>query len=194
MNASTDNDGDSPMCHTSVIGWASATLQPEHVTGIDVIEVGSYDVNGSVRRGIEALNPASYLGVDIEAGPSVDLVADVLDLPAMFPAGFGLVITTEMLEHVEDWRATMIALSQLVKRGGTLALSTRSPGFPYHPYPVDNWRYPVDTMHDILTSLGLEVDTCIPDPDVPGVFALAHKPEQWSPRKGSLDTITVPRV
>jgi len=182
------------MCHPSVIGWASVAIQAEHVTGIDVIEVGSYNVNGSIRTNIEALHPASYLGADIEAGPNVDLVANVTDLPDMYPNGFGLVITTEMLEHVEDWRTTMTALAKLTKPGGTLALTTRSPGFPYHPYPVDNWRYPVDTMHEILTALGLNVDTCIPDPDVPGVFALAHKPQQWKPKHGSLDKITVPRV
>jgi len=192
MNTYTDNDGDDRMCHPSVIGWATQAIKPHHITGQTVIEVGSYDVNGSIRADIEAQHPASYLGVDIEAGPNVDLVADVLDLPHMFPQGFGLVITTEMLEHVEDWQATMTALSQLVQPGGTLALTTRSPGFPYHPYPVDNWRYPVDTMNEILTTLGLTVDTCIPDPDVPGVFAIARKPEHWTP--SSLDKITVPRV
>lgn len=90
------------MCNGSVIGWAATAITPDMVTGVDVIEVGSYDVNGSVRPGIETHNPASYLGVDISAGPRVDLVSDVGDLPALYPDGFGLVVSTEMLEHVED--------------------------------------------------------------------------------------------
>jgi SAM-dependent methyltransferase len=177
------------MCHTSVIDWAATALTAEHITDADVLEVGSYDINGTVRAGIEALSPASYLGADIAAGPGVDLVASATELPDLFPDGFDLVVTTEMLEHVEDWRATMVALAQLVKPGGTLALSTRSPGFPY---PVDNWRYPVATMHEILTALGLHVNVCIPDPEVPGVFAIAQKPERWTLPEAALDSITIP--
>lgn len=182
------------MCNGSVIGWAATAITPDMVTGVDVIEVGSYDVNGSVRPGIETHNPASYLGVDISSGPRVDLVSDVGDLPALYPDGFGLVVSTEMLEHVEDWREAITALALLVKPGGTLVISTRSPGFPYHPFPVDNWRYPVDTMHTIIEALSLTVETCIPDPDPasPGVFTIARKPERWALPTGTLDTIELP--
>ena len=164
------------MCHDSVLTWAGS-LPADLFAEKSVCEVGSYDVNGTVRPLIGAHLPASYLGVDISDGPGVDLVANVGDLPAMFPDGFDVVVTTEMLEHVEDWRAAMLSLVALVKVGGHLVLTTRSPGFPYHPYPIDCWRYPPPLMTEILTVLGMEVVECIDDFEQAGVFAIAHKRE-----------------
>lgn len=182
------------MCHTSVHTWAASAFGPDLVTGKTVCEVGAYIVNGTVRPAIEAHAPVSYLGVDIEAGPGVDLVADVGTLPEQFPEGFGLVVSTEMLEHVADWRAAIKSLVRLVAPGGNLAVTTRSPGFPYHPYPIDCWRYPVPLMAEILEASGLTVLSCEPDPEQDGVFAVASKPMTWREPEGWLEGIEVPGV
>jgi len=182
------------MCHPSVLTWAGS-LSPDLVADRTICEVGSYDVNGSVRPTLAAHGPTSYVGVDQTPGPGVDVVADVADLPELYPAGFDVVITTEMLEHVEDWRAAMYGLVALVKVGGHLALTTRSPGFPYHPFPIDCWRYPVDTMREILTALGLEVVSCVDDPEAPGVFAVNKKTKTTNhKKKDPLAAIEVPGV
>lgn len=172
------------MCHSSVIAWAASVLGPDLVAGRSVVEVGAYDVNGSVRPGIGAHGPSSYLGVDISEGPGVDLVATVEDLPGLYPSGFGLVVSTEMLEHVESWKAAVRALVELVEQGGDLAVSTRSPGFPYHPYPVDTWRYPVEALGGILAAAGLRVDYLEADWEQDGVFVVAHKPDDWTAPTG----------
>lgn len=173
------------MCHTSVLTWAADVFGPDLVTDRTVCEVGAYNVNGTVRASIEAHGPESYLGVDIEAGPGVDLVADVGTLPERFPDGFGLVVSTEMLEHVEDWRAAIKSLVHLVAPGGSLAVTTRSPGFPLHAYPIDTWRYTPENMREILASAKLRVASCDPDPEQPGVFAVAHKPAKWTVPTGA---------
>lgn len=171
------------MCHTSVIAWAGIQIGPDLITGKTVIEVGAYDVNGSVRPGIEHHGPESYLGVDIAEGPRVDLVANVEDLPGMYPDGFGLVVSTEMLEHVESWKAAIRSLIALVAPGGALAISTRSLGFPYHPYPIDTWRYSPDAMREIFTGARLEVISCEPDEEQAGVFVVVRKPEGWKAKR-----------
>jgi SAM-dependent methyltransferase len=181
------------MCHSSVLTWA-ASLPPSVSKGRTVLEVGSYDVNGSVRPALEAHGPTSYLGVDQSAGPGVDEVADVTELPGRYPDGFGLVVSTEMLEHVRDWREAMQALVELVAPGGLLALTTRGPGFPYHAFPEDHWRYPVPVMDAILRSAGLTVRSCEEDPEAPGVFAVAFKPKKWTAPTSWFDGIEVPRV
>lgn len=182
------------MCHESVIAWAGSVLTPTITTGRTVVEVGSYDVNGTVRPVIEP-HAKSYLGVDIMDGPGVDVVCDVVDLPGRYPSGFDLVVSTEMLEHVVDWRAAIHALTCLVTVGGMLAVTTRSPGFPYHPYPIDTWRWPVDQMRTILTALGLDVDSCVDDPQQAGVFAVATKPESWENHPVTvLDALTIPEA
>src|SRR6266567_3412329 len=98
--------------HPSAYAWASTALTAAEVKGAHVIEAGAYDVNGSVRPAVEALGPASYTGTDMQPGPGVDVVWDAADLPGdggkggRF-GGVGIVISTEMLEHAEDWQAAM---------------------------------------------------------------------------------------
>jgi hypothetical protein len=92
-----------------------------------------------------------------------------------------------MLEHAEDWRAAMAGMIRVLAPGGLLVLTTRSEGFPYHGYPADHWRFSVDAMQDILSTAGLDILTCVgdPDPASPGVFATARKPEEWKWPGGS---------
>lgn len=168
--------------HTSVLVWVSATLAHESVTGLDVLEVGSYDVNGSVRPLFEAYGPATYTGVDQAAGPGVDKVVSCYDLTYTFgPAAFDVVVSTEMLEHVTDWREACGELVEVVAETGLLMLTTRSVGFPYHAHPNDWWRYSVHGIAEMLREAGMVDFTVSPDPDPrsPGVFAVARKPKGW---------------
>jgi len=145
-----------------------------------VLEVGSYQVNGSVRWIIEAGSPGSYLGVDIQDGPGVDQLVNCEDLIDTFGySSFDLVISTEMLEHVENWQRCVVNLAGVVAEDGVLIVTTRSPGFPYHDYPHDYWRYTPDVMDSIITALGLEVIWCLEDGEAPGVLIKARKPKGW---------------
>jgi hypothetical protein len=156
--------------HPSVSHFIENTIRPDDVTGKDVLEAGALDVNGSVRPFIEMMSPASYLATDMRAGPGVDRVCLAEHLP---PQSADLVICTEMLEHAEDWRAAMLGMTRALRPGGHLVLTTRSPGFPLHGYPSDHWRFPVETMLDIMQACGLDVLRCVPDPEQSGVFAVA---------------------
>jgi Methyltransferase domain len=185
--------------HPSVQAFVERTLTAEHVTGRRVLEVGSYDVNGSVRPYIETLQPAEYLGVDAAPGPRVDEVVDCEQLSTQVGyAAWDVVVTTEMLEHVRDWRSCMLQLLYATKLGGLLLVTTRSPGFPYHPHPEDHWRYTKAHMHSILAALQLEAISVEDDKaTTPGVFVLARRPlfessphEPWA----ALQRISVEKV
>jgi hypothetical protein len=170
------------MCHPSVLVFVPTCLSRSEVEGKRVLEVGSYDVNGSVRPLIEEYLPASYLGVDMAPGPRVDEVVDCTGLVDRFGEGaFDVVISTEMLEHVADWQASLYNLLMMVADGGLLVVTTRSAGFPYHPHPEDNWRYSVDAFARLLKLAGFETLTGIADPDPysPGIFWKARKPHGW---------------
>lgn len=166
--------------HTSIINWVSSILSSKDVKGKKILEVGSYDVNGSVRPIIEAKKPNKYIGVDLAAGPRVDQVIPCHRLIEEFGvAKFDLVISTEMLEHVRNWIYTWTALVDMVHDGGRLIVTTRSPGFPYHPYPIDVWRYTVNNMQNILQKSNM-TGTVISDPEMAGVFVDASKPNKWN--------------
>jgi SAM-dependent methyltransferase len=170
--------------HPSVYAFATRALTAEQVTGKRVVEAGAYNYNGSARDAITVHDPASYLGTDVQPGPGVDVVCPAEKLPDVLgEASTDIVISTEMLEHAEDWQAAMAGIAAILKPGGLLVLTTRSPGFPYHPHPGDFWRFPVDLMEWIADGCGLEVLRCEPDPDgnSPGVFLLARKPDDGGP-------------
>jgi SAM-dependent methyltransferase len=168
--------------HPSAFLFATTALEDADVAGRRVVEVGSYNYNGSPRAVIEAMGPASYLGTDAQAGPGVDLVCPAEKLPAeLGDDSADIVVSLEMLEHALDWRGAMAGMARVLAPGGLLLLTTRSPGFPNHPHPEDHWRFTTDHMDGIAEACGLEVFRLEPDPDPwqPGVFLLARKPSGW---------------
>ena len=165
--------------HPSAYAWASTALTAAEVKDAHVIEAGAYDVNGSVRPAVEALHPASYTGTDISEGPGVDLVRDAGKLDR---DSAGVVISTEMLEHAEDWQAAVAGMIRALVPGGLLVLTTRGPGFPYHGYPADHWRFTTEAMGEIMAAAAMDVLDLRADPDPmsPGVFVKARKPDGWT--------------
>lgn len=122
-----------------------------------ILEVGSLNVNGSPRD-VCADKYAAYVGIDLTPGPGVDVTCDVEDL-LKHPVGqqvYDVVISTEMLEHVHDWKIALFNLMSVVRENGVLVLTTRSPGFEYHPHPEDNWRFVAADFCHIFQANGEE--------------------------------------
>ena len=83
-----------------------------------VLDVGSYDVNGSARATIETWG-SDYLGVDMREGPNVEVVCRAEDLVAEFGAGaFDAVVSFDTLEHMEDWQACLTAMKAVCAEAG----------------------------------------------------------------------------
>jgi SAM-dependent methyltransferase len=166
--------------HGSVLQFVARCLRPIEVRGQNVIELGAYDVNGSVRPLVLRYEPASYVGVDQFPGPGVDVVLDATALDEFMqhnlqPHSFGVVISTEMLEHAQNWQAAVEVMGALLQPGGTLILTARGPGFVHHN-PPDYWRFTADDALLIARHLGLIVMEIEDDPQVPGFFLKAKKP------------------
>ncbi len=166
------------MCNSACIQFASVHLTEDVVRGKTVIEVGSMDVNGSVRSIVEALGPARYIGVDLCEGPGVDMICAAEDLVDVFGCEtFDLLISSEMLEHVREWKCVIRNFKRLLRPHGYLFATTRSKGFFYHDYPHDFWRYELEDMKDIFSDFNLLALES--DPLAPGIFMLARKPDRF---------------
>lgn len=107
-------------------------------------------------------------------GPGVDEVCDAEDLLTRFGASsFDLVVCTEMLEHVLDWRTVVRNLKGVLAEGGVVLLTTRSKGFHFHGYPADFWRFSMGDIRAVFSDMSIEVL----EPDAvesPGVMLFAR--------------------
>lgn len=103
-----------------------------------IVEIGSCDVNGSLR----SLAPAGseYIGLDCQAGPGVDLV---LDDPYAFPittASQDFVLSSSCFEHADMFWLLFLEAMRILKPEGILYLNAPSNG-DFHRYPTDSWRF-----------------------------------------------------
>lgn len=166
------------MCHVSCLYFGIQALSREEVAGRKVLDVGSRDINGSLRGLVQSMGPSEYIGVDMEPGTGVDRVCAAEDLAARFgPDSFDIVVTTEMLEHVRAWREGLSNIKRVCRPGGLIVVTTRSRGFPYHGYPYDFWRYEARDMRAIFGDC--EILALESDPEAPGIFLKARKPADF---------------
>lgn len=177
--------------HASVLQYLRTHIEEKDIREKGVIEVGSYDVNGSPRSIVLSLHPKTYLGIDQQKGPGVDQVVNAGDLAKVFGSeSFDVVLSTEMLEHALDWKTVVSNMKALTKFDGLLIVTARSPGFPYHGFPEDHWRF---TLEDFGRIFGdMEIIDLSSDPDYPGVFMKARKQKDSVPI--DLATIQVARA
>lgn len=99
--------------------WATLRAeQPGWFTGRRVLEVGSFNVNGSVR---DYFSACDYTGIDWRPGPGVDVVT--LAHEAVFAAAFDTVISASMLEHDPYWPDSLRRMVELTADTGVLLLS-----------------------------------------------------------------------
>ena len=164
------------MCSISVIEFFVESIKPIEFKDKKILEIGSKYVNGSIRPIIEKfLHPNKYVGIDIEYGKYVDLIISAEKISEYFgEESFDVVIATELLEHVKDWRAVIENIKKVVKKGGYIYITTRSKGFPYHGYPHDYWRFEIEDIYKIFSDF--EIVYLRKDPSAPGIFLKARKP------------------
>jgi O-antigen biosynthesis protein len=141
------------MCNAWCLDFARSLL-PFIGSEERILEVGSRDVNGTAKE-LLAGYAREYVGIDIIEGPSVDKVLDVNDLADSFaPGSFDVVVSTEMLEHCLDWRGALFQMTAVLRVGGMLLITTRSPGFELHDYPADHWRFTISDFKEIFSPIG----------------------------------------
>jgi SAM-dependent methyltransferase len=123
--------------------------------GTRVLDVGSFDVNGTYRPMFDA--GFTYTGLDIEPGPNVDIaVAKPYRWREFSDDSFDVVISRQALEHIEFPWVTAAEMVRVMRQGGLLCIIAPR-GFGRHRYPVDCYRYDADGLIALAKYCGCEV-------------------------------------
>jgi SAM-dependent methyltransferase len=107
-----------------------------------IVEIGSQDVNGSIKSVCPA--KADYIGVDFVSGKGVDVV---LDDPYKLPFednSIDFCVSSSVFEHSQMFWILFIEILRILKPNGLFYLNVPSNG-AFHRYPVDCWRFYPDS-------------------------------------------------
>jgi SAM-dependent methyltransferase len=136
-----------------------------------VLEIGSLEWNGSVRKRFSS--PIKYIGVDIVAGPGVDVVAKAAE--TVFQEGeFDTLVCLSLFEHDPDWRRSFQHNLKWLKPGGMAFVCWGAEGNKQHlPEP---WAIvPVQDFVDASKSWPVQILDAFFEgtrftPDCPGCY------------------------
>jgi SAM-dependent methyltransferase len=153
------------MSHPSQLKFIELTksLFPAMFANRKVLEIGSLDINGSVRGYFEGCD---YTGLDIAPGPGVDIACEgqKYDAPS---ESFDVVISCEVMEHNPFWEDTFRNMIRMLKPGGLMIMSCATIGRKEHgttrsepgssPLTIERgWEYYRNlTARDIVRKLDL---------------------------------------
>jgi SAM-dependent methyltransferase len=141
----------------SCIGWAARHLNRDEIEGKRVIEVGSLDVNGSLRCIVEMLRPREYVGVDIVPGPAVEVVCKAEQLEEKFgKESFDFVLCVNTLEHIRDWKKAVGNIKRICRPGGVMLFIIPAV-WTYHGHPYDCWRVRKEDIADIFSDCQVQI-------------------------------------
>lgn len=149
----------------NVRAWVSKMVDELDIQS-PVLEVGSYNENGTVRD----LFPEPYLGIDMQAGNGVDEVKDVLT--CHFAEEFNAIVCFETLEHVTKPWTAVERMARWLKPDGYLIVSAPFQHF-IHDYPGDYWRFTDQGLRVLFEEAGLR--TVRTDLDMTTAFGVAQR-------------------
>lgn len=158
------------MSHQSQLDFVALVKRrfPQYFKSRRVLEIGSLDINGSVRQFFENCD---YTGVDLGEGKGVDLVAKGEELT--FPDNsIDVTISCECFEHNPEWVRTFDNMVRMTS--GLVIMTCATTGRPEHgtrrtspsDAPFCGDYYQNLTEHDIKSSCNMsrfveyEFSTC----------------------------------
>lgn len=149
--------------HPEAREWVEKFVE-EYAPFRRVIEIGSRNVNGSVR---DLFGDSEYVGIDIREGPEVDWVGDAVDYPG--PKYLvDCIVNCETLEHARNWRKIIQVSSSWLAADGYMVITCAGPRRPPHSAVDGGALRPgeyygtisVGELHDELMTAGLKIVAC----------------------------------
>ena len=105
--------------HEQAYDWVARQVTAVTTPEPAVLEIGSLDINGSVRPLFP--HASHYHGLDLVAGAGVDEVADASTWVP--PRTYDVVVSAEVLEHAPTWRQILTMMWTATAPGGVLLMT-----------------------------------------------------------------------
>lgn len=145
--------------------------------GAKVLDVGGLNVNGSFRGEYER-DEMTYICLDIEEHPSVDVVMKPGEPFPFEDESFDLIVSTSCFEHDPCFWMTFREMCRVVKKDGYIYINAPSNG-KYHTHPGDNWRFYSDAGQALAYWSGKELDNKSWPVSVVETFHILPKSVMW---------------
>jgi len=147
------------MCKTSCITFGAKNLNKKEIQGQLVIDVGSYDVNGSLRPIIESWEPAKYVGIDIEKGPGVDIICNAEDIVRKFgKESFDVVILYEAIYYLQYPEKFVDEARRILRSKGLLLICSANKDWSdFNPSPYGIGYFSVPELYSLIETRGFMV-------------------------------------
>ena len=111
-------------------------------TDLSILEIGSLDINGSVRPIFKPFQ-VTYTGIDMQEGPGVDIVVDAAKFINF--EDYDVVVCAEVFEHTPYWPQIIQNTYNNLRPGGifiaTMAGEGRYPHSAIDENPIRDWEH-----------------------------------------------------
>lgn len=152
---------------------------PSYFTGKRVLEIGSLDINGTIRS---RFTGCDYVGIDVDAGPGVDRVCEGQEFDA--PDGsFDMVISCEVMEHNPYWKETFQNMVRLCAPRGLVVMTCAALGRKEHGTSRSNAE-----SSPLTVSKGWDYYRNLTARDFIATGALLWRHQRWKTRPPGEDT------
>lgn len=108
-----------------------------------------------------------YIGIDIAKSPTAKLIVPEKAKVPLKSDSIDIVLSTQVLEHVEDVKFYLSECNRVLKKKGLLLLSTHGV-WPYHPFPHDYHRW---TAEGLVNELKKQDFICVSITPILGSYA-----------------------
>jgi SAM-dependent methyltransferase len=120
------------------------------------LRLADYGCGNMPYQPVVAPHVGEYIGIDLAENPRAAIHISPLGKIDLPDRQMDVVLSTQVLEHVEDPLFYLSEAYRILKPGGLLILSTHG-YWMFHPDPTDYWRWTSTGLRKIVTQSGFEV-------------------------------------
>lgn len=129
----------------------------------NILEIGSQDINGSIRDYFPGASSKNWLGLDVGAGKCVDFVIPG-ELIQLSDGWADIAFSTECFEHAKRWKEVFLNMIRCTRGGGLIVLTFAGAGRAAHgtvdtdegSSPYTNDYYKNLSLQDFVAELDIE--------------------------------------